>query len=388
MKKIIILTVIFVLSIVQIVCGEEEKDLLIEEQYNSMNLSNIERAADQVMDREIQDIFPAFDLDRMTKEITSGKFQWDLQSIFKRIFMFFTKEIYANMKIMLQVIVLSIVLGILTNLQSSFGKKGINEIAFFACYILLVGILIKSFIYAADLGHNVIERMVVFMQSMIPSLVTLLVSTGNISSASIFQPTILFSVQIIAAVVKSFLIPLTFFITALSMVNNLSDKFQVTQLISFLKQLGKWTLGLLLTSFIGVITVQGLTASVIDGVGNKTMKFAVGNFVPIVGGILSDAVDTVIGCSLILKNAVGITGLAIIILICAVPIIKNGAFIILYRVAGAVIEPVSDSRIVKCVSQLADSLTSIFSMIFTTAVMFILSLTIVVAAGNISVMIR
>ena len=292
------------------------------------------------------------------------------------------------MKIMIHIVILTIISGLLSNLQSAFGRAGVAEVAFFSCYVFLTAVLIKSFSYAMSIGGDVIDSMVIFMQSMLPTLMTLLVSTGNITSASIFEPAVLFSVQMIAGIIKSFLIPLLLCATSLSIISNISEKFHISRLVNFMKQIGKWSLGIILTGFIGVITVQGLAASVIDGVGAKTVKFAVGNFVPVVGGILSDAVDAVISCSLILKNAVGIAGLIVIILICMIPIIKIAALIAIYRLTAAIVEPVSDERIVKCISDLGNSITYLFSMVVSVAVLFLLSITIVIGAGNISAMFR
>ncbi|MCG8502768.1 MAG: stage III sporulation protein AE [Firmicutes bacterium] len=371
-----------------VVFAEEETQKLIDEQYDAAKMGDFENITDQVMNAEIKQVIPDFDVEKLTKDLTKGKLELNVKSIFQRVLGFFMEEVYLNVKIMVQLIVLTIICGILTNLQSSFVKEGVGEVAFFACYIFLVGVMIKSFMNAVYIGRDVIDNMVIFMQSMVPILITLLISTGNITSATIFQPAILFSVQIISAAVKNFLIPIVFFTTALSIVNNISDKFHISQMVAFLKQVIKWGLGILLTAFVGVMTVQGFASSVVDGVASKTAKYAVGNFIPVVGGILSDAVDTVISCSLLLKNALGIVGLITVILICFVPVIKIIALIAVYRFTAAVIEPVSDKRIVQCISELGNSLTMIFAMVLTVAVMFLLFITIVIGVGNVSAMFR
>lgn len=371
-----------------VVFAEEETQKLIDEQYDAAKMGDFENITDQVMNAEIKQVIPDFDVEKLTKDLTKGKLELNVKSIFQRVLGFFMEEVYLNVKIMVQLIVLTIICGILTNLQSSFVKEGVGEVAFFACYIFLVGVMIKSFMNAVYIGRDVIDNMVIFMQSMVPILITLLISTGNITSATIFQPAILFSVQIISAAVKNFLIPIVFFTTALSIVNNISDKFHISQMVAFLKQVNKWGLGILLTAFVGVMTVQGFASSVVDGVASKTAKYAVGNFIPVVGGILSDAVDTVISCSLLLKNALGIVGLITVILICLVPVIKIIALIAVYRFTAAVIEPVSDKRIVQCISELGNSLTMIFAMVLTVAVMFLLFITIVIGVGNVSAMFR
>jgi len=388
MKKIGLLIVIFLHLWFNIASAADERNQMIEEQYQVSGAQAVEDTANQLISQETKEIIQNFDFGSVTKELSGGKFEINAGSLFSRILRFFMKEVYLNIKIMIQLIVLSIMCGLLTNLQSSFGREGIGEIAFFTCYIFLTAIFVQSFSSVIRIGSEVIDSMVIFMQSMLPTLMTLLISTGNITSASMFQPIVIFSVQMIAGIVKNLLLPLLLCATSLAIISNVSDKFHISKLVGLLKQMVKWSLGMVLTGFIGVITVQGLTASVVDGVGTKTAKFAVGNFIPVVGGILSDAVDTVIGCSLILKNAVGVAGLMVILLICMVPIIKIAALIGIYRITAAVIEPVSDNRIIQCIGDLASSITYVFAMVVSVAVLFLLSITIIIGAGNLSAMLR
>ncbi len=384
----IVFVIIIIFLNVDSVYAENEQNQMINEQYKASGVDEIIKVTDQILDNEVNQIIPDFNIEQLTEDLSRGKFEFNFEYLTKKILSFFMKEVYINIKIMIQLIVITIICGVLTNLQSSFGKEGVSEIAFFACYVFLIGIMIRSFTYVIAMGREVIDNMVMFMQAMIPVMITLLMSVGNITTATIFQPVILFSVQIIGTIIKNFSLPVLFFATALSMVNNISDQFHISNMVNFLKQINKWSLGIILTVFVGVMTVQGFASSVVDGVVSKTTKYAVNNFVPIVGGVLSDAVDTVLGCSLILKNAIGIVGVVIVALICLVPALKILALIIVYRFTAAVIEPVSDERVVKCINDLGDSLTMVFTLVLAVALMFLISITIIIGAGNITAMFR
>lgn len=89
------------------------------------------------------------------------------------------------------------------------------------------------------------------------------------------------------------------------------------------------------------MTIQGMTAATIDGVSIRTAKFAVDSFIPVVGGFLSDAVETIVGCSLLIKNAVGAFGLISLFSIIAFPALKVISLVLIYKVCAAVIEPVA-----------------------------------------------
>ena len=149
-----------------------------------------------------------------------------------------------------------------------------------------------------------------------------------------------------------------------------------------------WILGIVLTLFIGVVSVEGSLSSTVDGITAKTAKAAVSNFIPVVGKILGDAVDTVIGCSNILKNAVGIIGVIIIVGICILPIIKLAVLMGLYYLAGAICQPIADSKIVKLLEEMGNTFKLLLAIMCSISVMLIVGTTLVIKITNSGLMYR
>ncbi len=100
-----------------------------------------------------------------------------------------------------------------------------------------------------------------------------------------------------------------------------------------------------------------------------------------VGGILSELVETVVSCSVVIKNSVGLAGIICIIAIALRPVLKLAALLIIFRITAAVAEPVSEPKIIVCISRLAGSVSVLFSMITAVTVMFIMVITIMINAG-------
>jgi stage III sporulation protein AE len=147
-------------------------------------------------------------------------------------------------------------------------------------------------------------------------------------------------------------------------------------------------LGVVVTVFLGVISVQGGTGAVTDGVTLRTAKFITGNFVPVVGRMFSDASDTVIGASLLVKNAVGLAGVVMIVFLCAFPALKILTLALIYQVAGAVMQPLGANPIVNCLQTIGKSLIYIFAALAAVGLMFFLAITIIITAANLTVMMR
>jgi stage III sporulation protein AE len=165
-------------------------------------------------------------------------------------------------------------------------------------------------------------------------------------------------------------------------VNNLSETFQINKLAGLLKQISLWMMGFILTIFIGIITIRGTAAKTIDQVTAKTLKFAVDNFIPVVGKCFSDAVATIAGYSAILKDAISTAGLVAFAMICIFPLLKIISMIFIYKIAGALLEPISDKRIVNCLNDIGNSMTMIFACVVSVAIMFFIMVTIIASAGK------
>lgn len=201
------------------------------------------------------------------------------------------------------------------------------------------------------LAKDTIQNLVGFSSTLIPILITLMLTTGSITSAGLVQPILLFLINFIGNMITSVLLPLILIGTALGIISKVSDRVQIDKISKYFKTTTIWVLGIVLTLFVGILSLEGTLTSSVDGITAKTAKAAVSNFIPVVGKILGDAVDTVIGCSNILKNAVGLVGVIVVIGICIIPIIKLAILMWAYYIASAIIEPIADTKVISLLSR-------------------------------------
>jgi stage III sporulation protein AE len=361
---------------------------LLEEQIQTPEIKLLKEYIEEYSSAQMEKIFDKYSPEKMMQDVIKGKIRFNIKDLIKRCFVFFSQEIYLNINILIKLVILIVLCALLKNLQTSFLKENVGELAFFICYIVVVSLLVIGFKETSELGIGVIEKMVGFMYATLPIMITLLITGGNVVSGGIFQPILIMAVEISATVVKNIFIPIIFLSTILSIINNISDKIHLSKLAELIKKIGIILIGIILTIFIGIVTIQGSVGSVADGVASKTVKFAIGTFIPVVGGYLSDAADTVIGCSLLIKNAAGVIVLIGIIAVCLMPIMKIAAVVLLYKITCALVEPISEKRITDCINDIANSMILIIGSVAVVAFMFIVSITAIIAAGNMSAMIR
>lgn len=314
--------------------------------------------------------------------IENGEGNLSFKTISDAVISFLFKEVKTVLALSISIIAIAIICSLLKNLQTAFSNEGISNIAFFACYALLIVILSKSFIVSINIATDIIKDLSDFMVAILPVLVMMIGTVGGFTQAATMDPIVVGATLIIPRIYTTVIIPLILITFVLEFANNISTEHKISNLCKLTKQITIWLQGIILTIFIGLLTVRGITSSTIDAVTLKTAKFAIDNFIPIVGKAFSDAIASVAGYSLIIKNAISSVGLIIIILMMLYPIIKLVLISFVYKLTAAVIEPISDKRITSSIAAAGDSLILIMSCVLSVSLMFFILLGIMASAGK------
>ncbi|MDK8179335.1 stage III sporulation protein AE [Paenibacillus sp. UMB4589-SE434] len=332
--------------------------------------------------------FPKESVPDFADLILPGGEKLTIGNTFKALGSFMLQEVVMNGKLIVTIVILAVFSMVLETLQTAFERNTVSKIAYSISYMVIIILAINSFHVAIGYAKDAISGMIDFMMAMVPLLFTLLASLGNVVTVSVLHPLIVFMIHLVGTLIYAVVFPLLFFSAVLHIVSTMSDKYKVTQLANLLRNISVGLLGILLTVFLGVISVQGVTSSVTDGVALRTAKYITGNFVPVVGRVFSDATDTVITASLLVKNAVGLTGVIILLFLCAFPALKILTLALIYNVSAAVMQPLGDSPVVGCLKTVGKSMIYVFAALAAVSLMFFLAITILLTAGNVTVMMR
>ncbi|MCF0149411.1 MAG: stage III sporulation protein AE [Clostridium sp.] len=314
--------------------------------------------------------------------IKNGEGNLSVKTFSNAIISFLFKEVKTALSFSVSIIVIAIMCSLIKNLQSAFSSEGISNIAFFACYSILIIILSKSFLVSINIATDIIKDLSNFMAAILPVLVMMIGSIGGFAQAATMDPIIIGATLIIPRIYTTIIIPLILISFVLDFANNISNDFKIGNLCKLTRQITIWIQGIILTLFIGLLTVRGITSSTIDAVTLKTAKFAIDNFIPIVGKAFSDAIASVAGYSLIIKNAVSSIGLIIIVIMMLYPIIKLVLISFVYKLTAAIIEPISDKRITSSLASAGNSLILLMSCVLSVSLMFFVLLAIMASAGK------
>jgi stage III sporulation protein AE len=366
--------------------AESPTDAVIKEQASHLKTDQVEQYWDKLM-KDYGGYFPESKTPSFM-ELLLGTKGISISSIFKGLLSYVFHEVIVNGKLLASIVILTVFSMILETLQSSFERNTVSKLGYSITYMVLIIIAINSFSVAIGYAKTAITSMIQFMIAIMPLLLTLLASMGNVTSVAILHPLIIFMINSVGTAIYVFVFPLLFFSAVLHIVSSLSERYKVTQLANLLRTISLSMLGVFVTVFLGVISVQGTAGAVRDGVALRTAKYVAGNFVPVVGRLFSDATETVIGASLLVKNAIGLVGVVILILLCAFPAIKILTLAFIYNVSAAIMQPLGDNPMIATLQTIGKSLVYVFAALAAVGLMFFLAITIMITVSNVSVMMR
>lgn len=379
--KRIILIFILVLMIPNYAFAEIQEEIMSSTQ-EKFNISGFLKEAQKYTNESFEEI----DLSSMLGQAIQGKI--DNNKLYKIIIKLLGKEVSSSLKILISILVIIVIHGILKAITDGLENNSVSQIIYFVQYILIVTLIMSNFSEIIKLVKDTANDLVGFINVLIPLLLTLMVYTGNIITSTVIEPIVLAISNFVGNIIADVLIPIVLIIVTFSIVSKVSERVQVEKLSKFLKSGVVWFLGIVLTVFVGVVSLEGTLSSSVDGVTAKTAKAAVSTVIPVVGKILGDVVDSVLGCGVILKNAVGFVGVIVILSICIIPIIKIGTLSIIYSLASAVVQPIADEKIVKLLDEMSGVFKLLLGILCALSVILIIGITMVVKISNSGMMYR
>lgn len=291
MKKIQILTTIMIIAIFIFIpkntkaynendqtSGKNEinTDIILEEQQSNFGIRDFLKEAENYSPDFVKDL----DISNIFNSALTGKI--DNSNILKKILNLAGVQVLDTLKILINILLIVLIHSILKSITDGLENGEVSKIVYYVQYVLIVTIIMANFTDILKSVEETIENLVGFSGSLVPLLVTLMTYTGSITTTAVIEPILLFMIEFITNMIKTLVIPIISIITVLIIISKITDKVQISKLGNFLKSSVVWALGIILTIFVGVVSLEGSLTSSVDGVTAKTAKAAVSSLIPIV----------------------------------------------------------------------------------------------------------
>lgn len=224
------------------------------------------------------------------------------------------------------------------------------------------------------LGGETIDKMNAFSQVLLPAVAAVTVAAGAPAGAAARQmATVLFS-DVLIYIIDHLLLPLVYAYMAVVAVAALIDNDGLKRIATTLKWSVTTILTVILLAFVGYLTVSGVIAGTTDAITLKATKFTMSSMVPVVGGILSDAAETVLAGAGILKNSIGVFGMLVILGMCIVPFLQLGVHYLMYKMTAALSSTVAQPRIVSLIDGLGGGFGLVLGMTGASALLMLIAM--------------
>lgn len=336
---------------------------------------------------EYQHVLPNWNKDQLWS-IIKGDASFSLKDWFFATLHYLFYELVENGKLLATLLLLTLFCILLQTIQNSFEKKVVSKVAYSIVYMMLIILAMQSFYLAASYVVDTIQLTENFLISLLPLLLGVLASLGHLVSVSFFHPIIILLIHVSVFTVSRIVIPLFLISAILQIVSTISPEYKATKLANLIKNLAMSIMGILLTVFLGVISVQGAVSAIQDGIAMRAAKFVTGNFIPVIGRIFTDATDTVLSATMLVKNAIGVVGVIILIAIVLFPAIKIFVLSLMYKVTTALLQPIGDGPIIDCLDIIGKHILYLFAALLLVTFMFFFTIVILMMLSNVTMMVR
>lgn len=377
---ILLVLIVFGLG-TKIVNAEEdsETDILQDEIQDALlaefDFNEIEENLDRMFPQEkisFSDVFSALMSGNMAETI--------------RIFLRFltdqiSYEFDYNRRSLVYVLMTALTAAVFSNFAGAFKSRQISDISFYIMYMLLITLCLTSFRISAEGLEDRLSALVDFMRVLCPSyFLAVAFASGSVTSL-FFYNVILFLIYVVELVIVRFLLPVVNIYIMVRVLGNLTGEDFLSEFADLIRKAVSWILKTLLICVVSVNVVQGLLAPAIDAVKRSALT-RTAEALPWVGNAVGGVAEVVLGTAVLIKNGIGMAGAVITIAICAVPILQMLIMAFMYKLAAALVQPVSDKRITTCISGISEGYEIMVKVIFTSGLLFMITIAIVAASTS------
>lgn len=304
------------------------------------------------------------------------------KNLFTKLLEIFASEVSSAIKGTVTIFIIVIIMAILSNLELD-NKSDITRIAHLACFIVIATITVATFVQTVNMLKTTINTMGTLMQVISPFLLSVLIATGKISTTGIIQPLLLFLASSVGFIVTYFVIPLLSISVAFNVICSISENIRLEKLSKFFSNVSLWTIGVVLTVFLGVLSLETSLSSSVDSLSVKTTQAAVSNFVPVVGKFFSDSFEVVVGATKIIGKTGEIIGILGIVIVGIIPIFKITSIMVIYMLLAAFVEMITtDKLILKYLSGFVNVYKTMLGILIGVVILFVISTGIILNLVN------
>lgn len=278
-----------------------------------------------------------------------------------------------NRKTIVYIILAALVAAVFSNFADAFQNRQISDISFYVIYMLLITLCLTAFQTAVSGLEEKMGLLTEFIRALAPAYFMAMAFASGSAAALVFYNLILFLIYIVELIIIHILLPAVNIYVMICVLGSLIEEDFLSELAGLIRKAVTWALHGLLACVAGINIIQGLLAPAVDSVKRSTLT-RTAEAVPWVGDLMGGTAEILTGTVILIKNGIGMAGAVVALIICATPLLQMVITALMYKLAAALVQPVSDKRIISCIRGVSEGYELLVRILFTAGALFLITI--------------
>ena len=278
-----------------------------------------------------------------------------------------------NRKTIVYIILAALVAAVFSNFADAFQNRQISDISFYVIYMLLITLCLTAFQTAVSGLEEKMGLLTEFIRALAPAYFMAMAFASGSAAALVFYNLILFLIYMVELIIIHILLPAVNIYVMICVLGSLIEEDFLSELAGLIRKAVTWALHGLLACVAGINIIQGLLAPAVDSVKRSTLT-RTAEAVPWVGDLMGGTAEILTGTVILIKNGIGMAGAVVALIICATPLLQMVITALMYKLAAALVQPVSDKRIISCIRGVSEGYELLVRILFTAGALFLITI--------------
>lgn len=349
----------------------DELDETIISQIEQIDLSEIEKLFNENIDDNFTD---------KLYQIINGDYSLSFSDYFKEIYSSFFSSFKQNIPFIISFLAIAIFVYLLNNFSKD--NSEVNKLIIYVSSIAIITLLSAKIISVFRDAISTLNTLSKINDIVSPILLTLMITSGGSVSATVFSPTTVFLSTVVNSICIKILLPIIILLVVLSMISSFNNGINIIGFNDLLSSIFKWFIGIIAIIFTIILSIQGISAGLQDGITIKATKYALSNSIPIIGGIVKDGFDFIHASSIIIKNSIGVVSIFLLFSIVIKSLINIISFSLILKLISAILTQFGDKKTNTLCNSLARSVTYVLAVILMCSLLLIIYIFLIIVSAN------
>lgn len=342
----------------------------VERITDAISYEDVQKALDQLLEDN------SFSFAGCVEKVVKGEIPFSLDGIWEILRETLFTGILQDREMLVTLILLAVTGAILANFSELVQGKEVANMSYYVVYLLFFSIVFRSFLRLNQMAETTLTGMLDFMKALAPTFFLSMTFSEGVTASGAYYQFVIVMITVVEYILVWVILPMIQMFFVLHMANQLLEKDMFSKMAELIRDVIRFVLKVLFGVMMGFEIIESLILPLTSKIEQSAiMKLS--NGIPGVGGMASGVLSMVLCAGTLVKNAIGVVGILGMLIFCGVPMLKLLIQKFVYQFLGALLQPVSDQRIVRCFQAVSDTVLLLVYTVFVGSMMLVLSVALI-----------